>query len=54
MDGVELEGQGHLIGQFLSPLSNDLETEYGGSLENRLRFTIEVLTEIRKKLDRNL
>ena len=50
MDGVELEGQGHLIGQFLSPLSNDLETEYGGSLENRLRFTIEVLTEIRKKV----
>ena len=50
MDGIELEGQGHLIGQFLSPLSNDLETEYGGSLENRLRFTIEVLTEIRKKV----
>jgi 2,4-dienoyl-CoA reductase-like NADH-dependent reductase (Old Yellow Enzyme family)/thioredoxin reductase len=50
MDGVELEGQGHLIGQFLSPLSNDLETEYGGSLENRLRFTIDVLTEIRKKV----
>ena len=50
MDGVELEGQGHLIGQFLSPLSNDLDTEYGGSLENRLRFTIEVLTEIRKKV----
>ncbi len=50
MDGVELEGQGHLIGQFLSPLSNDLETEYGGNLENRLRFTIEVLTEIRKKV----
>ncbi len=50
MDGVELEGQGHLIGQFLSPLSNDLETEYGGNLENRLRFTIDVLTEIRKKV----
>ena len=50
MDGVELEGQGHLIGQFLSPLSNDLETDYGGSLENRLRFTIDVLTEIRKKV----
>ena len=50
MDGVELEGQGHLIGQFLSPLTNELNTEYGGSLENRLRFTMEVLSDIRKKV----
>jgi len=50
MDGVELEGQGHLIGQFLSPLTNELITEYGGSLENRLRFTIEVLSDIRNKV----
>ena len=50
MDGVELEGQGHLIGQFLSPLTNELSTEYGGSLENRLRFTINVLSDIRKKV----
>ena len=50
MDGVELEGQGHLIGQFLSPLTNDLETEYGGNLENRLRFTINVLSQIRKRV----
>ena len=53
MDGVELEGQGHLIGQFLSPLTNELRTEYGGSLENRLRFTIEVLSDIRKKVGRD-
>ena len=50
MDGVELEGQGHLIGQFLSPLTNELETEYGGRLENRLRFTLDVLSDIRKKV----
>ncbi len=50
MDGVELEGQGHLIGQFLSPLTNELNTEYGGNLENRLRFVNEVLTNIRKKV----
>ena len=50
MDGVELEGQGHLIGQFLSPLTNELETEYGGSLENRLRFTLDVLSDIRIKV----
>ena len=53
MDGVELEGQGHLIGQFLSPLTNELETEYGGSFENRLRFTIDILTKIRKKVGQN-
>ena len=50
MDGVELEGQGHLIGQFLSPLTNELQTEYGGSLENRLRFTLDVLSDIRSKV----
>ena len=50
MDGVELEGQGHLIGQFLSPLTNELKTEYGGSLENRLRFTLDVLSDIRSKV----
>ena len=50
MDGVELEGLGHLIGQFLSPLTNELETEYGGSLENRLRFTLDVLSDIRNKV----
>ena len=54
MDGVELEGQGHLIGQFLSPLTNELETEYGGSFDNRLRFTIDVLTEIRKKVGKGM
>ncbi len=53
MDGVELEGQGHLIGQFLSPLTNELETEYGGSFENRLRFTLDVLSDIRKKVGQN-
>ena len=53
MDGVELEGQGHLIGQFLSPLTNELSTDYGGSLENRLRLTIEVLSDIRKKVGRD-
>ena len=53
MDGVELEGQGHLIGQFLSPLTNELENEYGGSLKNRLRFTLNVLSDIRKKVGKN-
>ena len=38
-DGVEIHGaQGHLIGQFVSPFSNNRDDRYGGSFENRLRF----------------
>ena len=50
LDGIELEAYGHLIEQFWSPLTNDLEAPYGGSLDNRLRFTFEVLTEIRNRV----
>jgi len=50
MDGIELEAQGHLIGQFLSPLTNELDSKYGGNFENRLRFIFDVLSEIRKKI----
>jgi 2,4-dienoyl-CoA reductase-like NADH-dependent reductase (Old Yellow Enzyme family)/thioredoxin reductase len=46
-DGLEVHlGHGHLIQQFLSPASNSREDQYGGSLENRMRFAIEVLKEI--------
>lgn len=48
MDGLELEAYGHLMDQFWSPLTNSLDAPYGGSLENRLRFTMEVLQGIRK------
>lgn len=49
-DGVELHGaQGHLIMQFVSPYSNRREDEYGGSMENRLRFPLEILTRVREK-----
>lgn len=50
MDGVELEAYGHLLDQFVSPLTNDLEAPWGGSLENRMRFPLAVLTEIRKRV----
>ena len=50
MDGIELEAQGHLIGQFMSPLTNELDSKYGGNFENRLRFTFDVLSAIRKKV----
>jgi N-methyl-L-proline demethylase len=48
MDGLELEAYGHLMDQFWSPLTNTLDAPYGGSLENRLRFTLEVLQGIRQ------
>ena len=50
LDGIELEAYGHLIDQFWSPLTNDLESPYGGSLENRMRFTFEVLAAIRERV----
>ncbi len=49
VDGIELEAYGHLLEQFWSPLTNDLDAPYGGSLENRLRFTMDVLGAIRKR-----
>lgn len=49
VDGIELEAYGHLLEQFWSPLTNDLDNEYGGSLDNRLRFTFDVLRAIRDR-----
>jgi N-methyl-L-proline demethylase len=49
VDGIELEAYGHLLEQFWSPLTNDLDAPYGGSLDNRLRFTFDVLGAIRKR-----
>lgn len=50
MDGIELEAYGHLIDQFNSPLTNELDGPYGGSLENRLRFCLDVFSAIRKRV----
>ncbi|MFN3526809.1 MAG: N-methyl-L-proline N-demethylase HpbA [Paracoccus sp. (in: a-proteobacteria)] len=49
VDGIELEAYGHLLEQFWSPLTNDLDAPYGGSLDNRLRFTMDVLQAIRDR-----
>lgn len=49
VDGVEFEAYGHLLDQFWSPLTNDLGAPYGGSLENRLRFSFEVLRAVRER-----
>lgn len=50
MDGIELEAYGHLMDQFWSPLTNELDNDYGGSLDNRLRFLFEIITAIRKRI----
>ncbi|MCZ4283043.1 NADH:flavin oxidoreductase [Kiloniella laminariae] len=50
LDGIELEAYGHLMDQFWSPRTNTLEGEYGGNLENRMRFSMEVLGAIRRRV----
>jgi 2,4-dienoyl-CoA reductase-like NADH-dependent reductase (Old Yellow Enzyme family) len=48
IDAVQLHGaHGYLLHQFLSPLSNQREDEYGGSLQNRMRFPLEVFEAVR-------
>ncbi|WP_296479209.1 NADH:flavin oxidoreductase [Roseinatronobacter sp.] len=50
MDGIELQAYGHLMDQFWSPLTNTLDGPYGGDLDNRLRFTWDVLDAIRARV----
>ena len=50
LDGVEFECYGHLMDQFMSPLTNGLEGPYGGSFDNRIRFAMEVLAACRKRV----
>jgi len=50
LDGIELQAYGHLMDQFWSPLTNDLDGPYGGSLDNRLRFTFDTLKAIRERV----
>ncbi|MEW6542287.1 MAG: NADH:flavin oxidoreductase [Nitrospirota bacterium] len=53
LDGVELHGaNGYLITQFLSSGINDRTDEYGGSVENRTRFVIEIVRAIRERVGR--
>jgi len=40
--GLELEAYGHLMDRFWSPLTNTLDEPYGGSLDNRMKFTFDV------------
>ena len=51
-DIIEVQfGHGYLLAQFLSPAVNDRDDEYGGSLENRMRFPLEVLDAVMSAVD---
>ena len=53
-DGVQIHGaHGYLINQFLSPLTNHRQDQYGGSIENRCRFLMEVYDEIRQMVGKD-
>lgn len=48
LDGIQLHAaHGYLLHEFLSPLSNHRDDQYGGSLENRMRFPLEVFEAVR-------
>jgi len=54
IDGVELHaGHGYLIDNFLSPTTNHRSDRYGGSVENRARFLIEIIHAIRSRLGKH-
>ncbi|NQW09258.1 MAG: NADH:flavin oxidoreductase [Alphaproteobacteria bacterium] len=48
LDGIEIEAYGHFLDAFWSPLTNTRDDAYGGSLENRMRFGMEVIHAIRR------
>ncbi|MFC0810512.1 NAD(P)-binding protein [Paracoccus panacisoli] len=51
MDGIEIESYGHLVDQFYSPATNELDGPYGrGSLENRMRFCLDVFGAMRARV----
>lgn len=53
-DGVQLHAShGYLLQQFLSPNTNKRTDEYGGSLENRMRFILEIIAGIKEKCGRD-
>lgn len=55
IEAIELHGaHGYLLHQFLSPLANQRNDQYGGSLENRLRFPLEVYDAVRAAVPRDM
>jgi 2,4-dienoyl-CoA reductase-like NADH-dependent reductase (Old Yellow Enzyme family) len=54
LDGIEIEAYGHFLDGFWSPATNRRTDDYGGSLDNRLRFTWAVLDAIRARVGSDL
>jgi len=53
-DGVEVHlAHSYLLHQFISPLFNKRDDEYGGSFENRMRFPLEVIRAVRERVGRD-
>jgi 2,4-dienoyl-CoA reductase-like NADH-dependent reductase (Old Yellow Enzyme family)/threonine dehydrogenase-like Zn-dependent dehydrogenase len=53
LDGMEFEAYGHLMDGFWSPATNFRDDEWGGALDNRLRFTFRVLDAVRAAVGEN-
>jgi 2,4-dienoyl-CoA reductase-like NADH-dependent reductase (Old Yellow Enzyme family) len=54
MDGIEIECYGHLADQFWSPATNIRDDEYGGALENRMRFSQATVRAIRARVGKEI
>ena len=53
-DGVQVHGaHGYLVSQFLSPRTNNRDDQWGGSIENRMRFVVEVTRSMKKQAGEN-
>jgi 2,4-dienoyl-CoA reductase-like NADH-dependent reductase (Old Yellow Enzyme family)/thioredoxin reductase len=50
MDGIEFEAYGHLMDQFWSPATNELDAPWGGALDDRMRFSFDVLRAVRDRV----
>ena len=53
MDGIEIEAYGHFLDSFWSPATNKRNDDYGGTLDNRIKFSLKVINAIRKSVGNN-